>query len=204
MKKAIKNIVSAKNARQLLNNFNFMRLKEKYQKEIVVDLKEKFSYKNIALVPKLEKVVINIGFGKLAKEKERIALIEAILTKISGQKPIMTKAKKSISAFKVREGMVVGAVTTLRGERMYDFVEKLVNITFPRVRDFRGISAKGIDRSGNMTVGFKDYSAFAELSAADLDNVHGLEISFNTSAHNREEGVALFTALGFPFIKNEK
>ena len=187
-----------------MNNSNFMRLKEKYQKEIVPSLKEKFAYKNIALVPKLQKVVINIGFGKLAKEKEKIAGIEQILTKISGQKPIMTKAKKSISAFKVREGMVIGAATTLRGERMYDFVDKLVSIDFPRVRDFRGISDKGVDRSGNMTVGFKDYSAFPELSASDLDNLHGLEISLNTSAKNREEGLALFTAFGFPFKKNEK
>jgi len=187
-----------------LNNLNFMRLKEKYQKEIVPELKEKFSYKNIALVPKLNKVVINIGFGKLAKEKEKITGIETVLTKISGQKPIMTKAKKSISAFKVREGMIIGAVTTLRGARMYDFVEKLVNITFPRVRDFRGISFKGIDRSGNMTLGFKDYSAFAELSASDLDTLHGLEISLSTTARKREEGIALFTALGFPFNKNEK
>lgn len=181
-----------------------MSLKEKYQKEIIPQLKEKFSYQNIALVPRLKKVVINIGFGKLAKEKEKIAAIEKILIKISGQKPIMTKAKKSISAFKVREGMVIGAATTLRGERMYDFIDKLVNIAFPRVRDFRGISDKAVDRSGNMTVGFKDYSCFPELSASDLDNLHGLEVCLNTDAENREEGLALFTALGFPFKKNEK
>jgi large subunit ribosomal protein L5 len=181
-----------------------MRLKEKYQKEIVPQLKEKFSYSNVSLVPKLQKVVINIGFGKIAKEKEKIAAIEQILIKISGQKPIMTKAKKSISAFKVREGMVIGAAATLRGERMYDFVDKLVNIAFPRVRDFRGISDKGVDRSGNMTVGFKDYSCFPELSAADLDNIHGLEVCLNTNAKNREEGLALFSAFGFPFKKKEK
>lgn len=181
-----------------------MRLKEKYQKEIVPQLKERFGYKNSLLVPRLQKVVINIGFGKHAKEKEAISAIEKTLTKISGQKPIMTKAKKSISAFKVREGQVIGAVATLRGDRMYDFVEKLVNITFPRVRDFRGISDKGVDRNGNMTVGFKDYSCFPELRAEDVDQVYGLEICLNTNAKTREEGLALFTAFGFPFKKNEK
>lgn len=181
-----------------------MRLKEKYQKEIVPKLKEQFSYKNALLVPRFQKVVINIGFGKHAKEKEAINAIEKTLTKISGQKPIMTKAKKSISAFKVREGMVIGAVATLRGDRMYDFVEKLVNISFPRVRDFRGISDKGIDRTGNMTIGLKDYSCFPELTAEDIDQIYGLEICINTSARNREEGLALFQAFGFPFKKNEK
>ncbi len=181
-----------------------MRLKEKYQKEIVPKLKEQFSYKNSLLVPRLQKVVINIGFGKHAKEKEAISTIEKTLTKISGQKPIMTKAKKSISAFKLREGQIIGAVTTLRGERMYDFVEKLVDISFPRVRDFRGISDKGVDRTGNMTIGLKDYSCFPELRAEDVDQVYGLEICINTNAKNREEGLALFTAMGFPFKKNEK
>lgn len=181
-----------------------MRLKEKYKKEIAPSLIKEFSYKNSNLAPRLEKVVINVGFGKHAKEKEKMNIIESILTKISGQKPIMTKAKKSISAFKVREGMVVGSAVTLRGERMYDFVDKLVNITFPRVRDFRGISEKGVDRSGNMTVGFRDYSCFPELSAADLDNLHGLEVCLNTSAKTREESLALFKLLGFPFKKNVK
>ncbi len=181
-----------------------MRLKEKYQKEIVPKLKEQFACKNALLVPRLKKVVINIGFGKHAKEKEAISNIEQALTKISGQKPIMTKAKKSISAFKVREGMVIGAVATLRGDRMYDFIEKLVNISFPRVRDFRGISDKGVDRTGNMTIGLKDYSCFPELKAEDIDQIYGLEICINTNARNREEGLALFQAFGFPFKKNEK
>lgn len=181
-----------------------MSLKATYQNEIVPKLKEQFSYKNSLLVPRLQKVVINIGFGKHAKEKDAISAIEKTLTKISGQKPIMTKAKKSISAFKVREGQVIGAVTTLRGDRMYDFIEKLVNITFPRVRDFRGISDKGVDRTGNMTIGFKDYSAFPELRAEDIDQVYGLEICMHTNAKNRTEGLALFTAFGFPFKKNEK
>lgn len=181
-----------------------MSLKVKYQKEVVPKLKESFGYKNNFLVPRMQKVVINIGFGKHAKEKEAVSSIEKALTKISGQKPIMTKAKKSVSAFKLREGQIIGAVVTLRGDRMYDFIDKLVNITFPRVRDFRGISDHGVDRSGNITIGFKDYSAFPELSPEDVDNVYGLEISINNNAINREEGLALFTALGFPFKKNEK
>jgi large subunit ribosomal protein L5 len=181
-----------------------MSLKVKYQKEVMPQLKERFGYKNNFLVPRIQKVVINIGFGKHAKEKEAISSIGKALTKISGQKPVMTKAKKSISAFKLREGQIIGAVVTLRGERMYDFVDKLVNITFPRVRDFRGISDHGVDSTGNITVGFKDYSAFPELRPEDVDNVYGLEISINNNAKNREEGLALFTALGFPFKKNEK
>ncbi|MDD2680723.1 MAG: 50S ribosomal protein L5 [Patescibacteria group bacterium] len=181
-----------------------MSLKAKYQKEVVPQLKERFGYKNNLLVPRLQKVVINIGFGKHAKEKEAISSIEKALTKISGQKPVMTKAKKSVSAFKLRQGQIIGSVVTLRGERMYDFIDKLVNVTFPRVRDFRGISDHGVDRTGNITIGFKDYSAFPELRPEDVDNVYGLEISINTNAKNREEGLALFTALGFPFKKNEK
>ncbi|MDD2257981.1 MAG: 50S ribosomal protein L5 [Patescibacteria group bacterium] len=178
-----------------------MRLKEKYKKEIVPKLEEKFSYNNEHQVPHLSKVVINVGFGRFVKEKDYAEEVAKILEKISGQKPILTKAKKSISAFKVREGMVVGGVVSLRGQRMYDFLEKLVNITFPRVRDFRGISDKAVDRTGNLTVGFKDYSAFPEVRIEDIDKVFGLEVSIATTAKNREEGLELFRLLGFPFKK---
>ncbi|MDD4819195.1 MAG: 50S ribosomal protein L5, partial [Candidatus Colwellbacteria bacterium] len=115
-----------------------MNLKDKYQKEIIPALKEKFSYSNVFLVPKIEKVIINVGFGRHNKEKDYIVNVEKTLTRISGQKPVFTKAKKSISSFKIREGMLIGAMVTLRGNRMYDFLDKLVNISFPRVRDFRG------------------------------------------------------------------
>jgi large subunit ribosomal protein L5 len=178
-----------------------MRLKEKYKKEIVPKLEEKFSYSNEHQVPHLNKVVINVGFGRFVKEKDYADEVVKILEKITGQKPILTKAKKSISAFKVREGMVVGGVVSLRGQRMYDFLEKLVNITFPRVRDFRGISDKAVDRTGNLTVGFKDYSAFPEVYLEDIDKVFGLEVSIATTAKNREEGLELFRLLGFPFKK---
>ena len=181
-----------------------MSLKEKYQKEIVPALKKDLGLDNNMLVPRITKVVINVGFGRHFKEKEYIADIERSLTEIAGQKPVMTKAKKSISAFKIRDGLVIGAKVDLRGRRMYDFVDKLVNITFPRVRDFRGITAKSIDRAGNIAIGFKDHTAFPEIKVEKINNTFGLEVCITTNAKNKEEGLALFTALGFPFKKNEK
>jgi len=178
-----------------------MRLKEKYQKEIIPQLKEKIGYKNERNVPHLQKVVLNVGFGKFAKEKEYIANVEKGLTRISGQKIVFTKAKKSVSAFKIREGMTIGAMVTIRGDRMFDFVEKLVGITFPRVRDFRGISDKAIDNQGNLTIGFKDYSCFPEIKVEDIETIYGLEVSIATSAKNRAEGLELFRLMGFPFKK---
>ncbi|MEI6835649.1 MAG: 50S ribosomal protein L5 [Candidatus Falkowbacteria bacterium] len=178
-----------------------MRLKEKYQKEIIPQLKSKIGYKNERNAPRLEKVVLNVGFGKFSKEKEYIADVERGLTKISGQKVVFTKAKKSVSAFKIRQGMTIGSMVTIRDKRMYDFVEKLVGITFPRVRDFRGISDKAIDNQGNLTIGFKDYSCFPEIKVEDIDKIYGLEVCIATSAKNREEGLELFRLMGFPFKK---
>ena len=181
-----------------------MRLREKYQKEIMPALKEKFSFKNAMLVPRITKVVINVGAGRHAKEKDYLEAVAKGLTRISGQKPVFTLAKKSVSAFKIREGMTIGVKVSLRGQRMYDFVEKLVGITFPRVRDFRGISDKSIDRTGNMTIGFKDQAAFPEIKVEDLDNPFGLEVCLTTTAKNKEEGLELFRAFGFPFKKESK
>jgi len=181
-----------------------MRLKEKYKKEIAKTLSDQFGYKNEFLVPRLQKVVLNVGFGHHLKEKEYISSVEKGLTKISGQKIVFTKAKKSISAFKIREGLVIGAKTTLRGDRMYDFVEKLVNITFPRVRDFRGITENSVDRNGNLTVGFKEFVSFPEIHVEDVDNVFGLEICLASTAKNKAEGLELFRHLGFPFKKDSK
>lgn len=180
---------------------NHMRLKERYQKEIIPQLEEKFSYQNEHNVPHLSKVVLNVGFGRFTKEKDYAEQVAQALEKITGQKPVLTKAKKSISAFKVREGATIGAMVTLRGKRMYDFLEKLVGITFPRVRDFRGISDKAVDRNGNLTIGFKDYSAFPEIKVEDVDKIFGLEVSVPTTAKNREEGLELFRLIGFPFKK---
>lgn len=181
-----------------------MNLREKYQKEIVPELKKKFNYSNILLVPKIKKVVINVGFGKRVKDKDYISVVEKTLTKISGQKPVFTKAKKSISAFKIREGMIIGAMVTLRGQKMYDFLDKLINVSFPRVRDFRGISEKSVDKQGNLTIGFKENTSFPEVKVEDINNIHGLEVVIDSSAENKEEGLEFFSLLGFPFKKEDK
>ena len=179
-----------------------MKLQDKYKKDIMPKLKEKFGYANNLMIPKVEKIVLNVGFGKHTKEKAYMDNVVAGLTAISGQKPILTKAKKSISSFKIREGMVIGATVTLRKKRMYDFMEKLLNVTFPRVRDFRGITDKGIDRNGNITIGFKEHLPFPEIRGDEVENVYGLEISIATTAKTREEGLELFRLLGFPFKTN--
>ncbi len=168
------------------------------------ELRKQFGFKNDFEVPILKKAVVNVGFGRHYKEKQYIDSVVLGLTRITGQKPILTKAKKAISAFKIREGMIIGATVTLRGKRMYDFIEKLINITFPRVRDFRGISDKGIDRNGNITIGFHEYLPFPEIKADEVENVFGLEICLHTSARNREEGLAMLTLLGLPFKKDNK
>ncbi|MEA3398867.1 MAG: 50S ribosomal protein L5 [Patescibacteria group bacterium] len=178
-----------------------MKLKEKYNKEIAVKLKEKFGYKNINQVPKMTKAVVNVGFGRHVKEKAYINKVVEGLTQITGQKPILTKARKSISSFKIRQGMVIGASVKMRGTRMYDFVDKLIKISFPRVRDFRGISEKIVDKTGNLTVGIKEHLAFPEIKSDDVENIFGLEISLATTAKTREEGLELFKLMGFPFKK---
>lgn len=182
-----------------LRIYNIMRLKEKYKKEIAPKMAEKFAYKNLMETPKLVKVVINSGVGKNAKDKNFINSVMSSLERISGQKPVQTKSKKSISAFKIREGMAIGVVVTLRGKRMFDFIEKLVNITFPRIRDFRGISAKNIDKKGNLSIGFKEHIAFPEIKADEVDNIHGLQVCISTTAKTYEEGLELFKLIGFAF-----
>jgi len=181
-----------------------MRLKEKYKKEIQPELKKKFGYKNYFMAPKLEKVVVNVGFGRNYKDNDLIENIKKSLANITGQRCVLTKSKKSISAFKIREGLVIGAMVTLRGDRMYDFVEKLVNVTFPRVRDFRGISEKSVDKNGNLTVGFREHLPFPEISLESMENIHGLEVSISTSAKNKEEGLEFLRKMGFPFKKETK
>lgn len=178
-----------------------MQFKAVYTKEIVPKLKGQFGVKNTLAVPRLEKVVINVGLSKGLKDAAFIDAAESTLTRITGQKPVKTKAKKSISNFKIRQGMVIGMMVTLRGKRMYDFVEKLISITLPRVRDFRGISPKHVDKNGNLNLGIREHLAFPEIKADEIDRLHGLEIALVTNARNRERGLALFEALGFPFIK---
>lgn len=179
-----------------------MKLQEKYKKEIIPAMKKKFGYKNENQIPKILKVVINVGFGRHVKEKAFIDSIVNSLARITGQKPILSKAKKSISAFKLREGTTIGAVVTIRGKRMYDFIDRLVNITFPRVRDFRGLNPKIIDRNGNLTVGMKEHMAFPEIGADEMEQIHGLEISIPNTANTRDEGFELYKLLGFPFRKD--
>lgn len=181
------------------------QLREKYNKELKAKVKDQLGLKNVMAVPRVEKVVLNIGLGKATQEKQWIEFGNSILLRISGQKPVLTKARKSISNFKVREGMVVGAKVTLRGERMYDFLYKLVNSTLPRLRDFYGLDRKkGFDGRGNYIMGFKEHIVFPEIGMEDVDKTHGLEVSIVTSAKNDEQALALLSALGFPFKKTTK
>lgn len=179
-----------------------MRLQEKYKKEVAPALKEKFAFTNVMQIPRMTQVVLNVGIGRHTKEQAYADNVVKTLTAITGQKPVLTKAKKSIASFKVREGQVIGVKVSLRGARMYDFIEKLVNVSFPRMKDFRGISDKMIDRTGNLTIGVKEHTAFPEIKADDIDNVHGLEICISTTATERESGLELFRLLGFPFKKD--
>lgn len=164
-------------------------------------MKEKFGYTNDLAVPRIQKASLNCGAGKALQDAKVLDAIADTLTRISGQKAVFTKARKSISAFKIRQGMVIGARVTLRGSRMYDFVEKLVHSTLPRVRDFQGIDMKCVDQHGNLSIGFSEHIAFPEIRSDEVEHVHGLEVTITSSAKTREEGLELFKLLGFPFKK---
>lgn len=180
------------------------RISEKYKKEVLPALKKEFGYKNDMAVPKIEKVVINVGTGHGLKDSKFNEAVEDTLRRITGQQPVKTIAKKSISNFKIREGLVVGMMTTLRGKKMDDFIDKLINITLPRVRDFRGLSPKSVDPKGNLNLGFKEHISFPEIKSDEIEKIHGLQVTFVTTAKNREEGLELLRLLGFPFTKEEK
>lgn len=175
-------------------------LKTRFNKEIAPELKKTLNLKNVMAVPKIAKVTINVGLGTYLKthNKDYSSVVEN-LTKITGQKPVLTKAKQAISNFKTRKGEIVGIKVTLRGKRMYDFLNKLINITFPRVRDFRGISPKAFDGKGNYAVGFKEHMVFPEISPDDVMKIHGVEICISTTAKDNEQGFELLKAFGFPF-----
>lgn len=175
--------------------------KEKFFKKIIPAMKAEFGYTNDLAVPRMTKVTISSGLGKALKDEKFLDTVSNALTRISGQKPVFTKAKKSISAFKIREGMTIGIMVTLRGDRMYDFVDKLVNITLARVRDFQGIEQKGVDGNGNLTIGFKEHLVFPEIRSDEIERVHGLAVTITTTARSYEQGIQLFTSLGFPFKK---
>ena len=175
------------------------QLKEFYEKEAVPKLTKTFNYKNIMQVPKLEKVVLNMGLGEAIQNIKLLDAAAEELQIIAGQHPVITRAKKSIAAFKLREGMPIGCMVTLRRNRMYDFFYKLVNVALPRVRDFRGISGKAFDGRGNYTLGIKEHIIFPEIDYDKIDKIKGLNISVVTSARNDEEGKELLRLLGMPF-----
>lgn len=177
------------------------RLQEQYNTKIAPALKEKFGFKNVMEVPKIVKVMVTVGVGKFKDDKKKIELIVEDIKKITGQTPVKTKAKKSIAGFKVREGQVVGVVCTLRGYKMYSFLDKLVNIALPRVRDFQGIPKTSFDGRGNYHLGLKEQLFFPEISSESLENVFGLEVSVVTSAGKDEPARELLTQMGFPFKK---
>ena len=174
-------------------------LKAKYDKEVKAAMKEKFGYKNDMQIPKLVKIVLNMGVGEASHNSKIAEAIEAQLTKIAGQKCVITKAKKSIATYKLREGMPVGAMATLRGERMYDFLQKLICVVFPRIRDFRGISAKSFDGRGNYTLGLKEQALFPEITYEEVDLVKGMNISIITTAETDDEARELLRLMGMPF-----
>ena len=175
------------------------RLKEIYKKEIIKKMVEDFSYKNIMEVPKLEKIVVNMGLGEAIQNAKAIEASVNDLMSITGQKPIVTKAKKSIATFKLRVGMSIGCKVTIRGRRMYEFFDRLVNAALPRIRDFKGISGKSFDGSGNFTLGLKEQIIFPEINYDKIDKIRGMNISIVTTAKNDEEGRALLKYLGMPF-----
>jgi large subunit ribosomal protein L5 len=177
------------------------RLKEKYLNEVVPSLKEKYNYKSIMEVPKLEKIVINMGVGDATQNSKLLEAAVADLAKISGQKPVITKAKKSIAGFKVREGQSIGCKVTLRGDNMYNFMDKLISIALPGVRDFRGVSNKAFDGRGNYTMGIKEQLIFQEINYDDIVKVRGMDIVFVTTAETNNEAYDLLNGLGIPFKK---
>jgi len=175
------------------------RLKEKYVNEVVSSLQNKYNYKSVMEVPRLEKIVINMGVGDATSNSKLIEAAVNDLTKISGQKPVITKAKKSIAGFKVREGQAIGCKVTLRGDNMYNFMDKLISIALPRVRDFRGVSPKAFDGRGNYTMGIKEQLIFSEIDYDDVVKVRGMDIIFVTTAKTNEEAFDLLNELGIPF-----
>ena len=179
------------------------RFQKKYIEEALPALKAKFGYKNNLAVPKIAKVTLNVGINSRNSEANYLDGVENILTRISGQKPIRTKARAAISAFKVKENMVVGVAVTLRGSRMYDFLDKLINISLPRVRDFRGLSEKSVDQQGNLSLGFREHIVFPEIRSDEVERIHGLQINVTTTAGSREAGLELLKIMGFPLLKKK-
>ncbi|HPN96719.1 MAG TPA: 50S ribosomal protein L5 [Candidatus Moranbacteria bacterium] len=178
-------------------------IQEKYNKEVISQMKEKFGFKNNLEVPKITKVVINAGIGKFIKDGNVVKDIAESLAVIAGQKPVMTKSKQSIAGFKIREGLEIGAKVTLRGPRMWDFIERLVGTALPRVRDFRGIKESAVDKSGNLNIGIKEHLIFPEILPEQVKNVFSLQVNVVTNARTQERGMSLFRLMGFPIENKE-
>ena len=176
-------------------------MREFYNKEVVPAMIKKFSYKNVMEVPKIEKIVINMGVGEAKDNPKVLESAVADLTTISGQKPVITKARKSIANFKIREGMPIGCKVTLRGDKMYDFADRLISLALPRVRDFRGVAANSFDGRGNYSLGIKEQLIFPEISYDKIDKVRGMDVIFVTTAKTDEEAKELLTLMGMPFAK---
>ena len=177
------------------------RLKEKYQKEVVPGLQKEFNYKNPMQVPTVHKVVINIGMGEAIQNAKAMDAAVSDLATITGQRPVITRAKRSVAAFKLREGMQIGCMVTLRGDRMYQFLDKLMNVALPRLRDFQGVSADAFDGRGNYTLGLREQLVFPEIDYDKVDKVRGMEVSIVTTARTDEEGRRLLKLMGMPFKK---
>ena len=195
----------ARNAKLLFKLIFFMasRLKEKFDKEVVPALKKEFGYKNLIQVPKIEKIVVNAGVGKIAKDEKLVEWIEKGLTNIAGQKAVRTKAKKSIASFKSRQGMDIGIKVTLRGAKMYDFLDRLISTSLPRTRDFHGISKKNIDQNGNLTLGIKESIIFPEASHDKVGHIFCFQVTIVTGTREREKAEKLLRLLGFPISKDK-
>jgi len=178
------------------------RLKDKYQKEVIPALRKEFGYKNVMAVPKVEKVVVNMGLGEATSNAKIVDTGADELARITGQKPVVRRAKKSIASFKVRKGMPIATMVTLRGERMWEFLDRLMNIALPRVRDFKGVSPKGFDGRGNYTLGLRDQLLFPEIDYMKVDKARGMNVSVVTSAKTDDEARKLLQFIGMPFRQN--
>lgn len=181
---------------------NITPAKEKYTKTVAGEMMKKFGYKSVMAVPRINKIVVNVGIGKMLKENDRVEEVISALTAITGQKPVKTKAKKAIAGFKIREGMEVGARVTLRGARMWEFMDRLVNATLSRTRDFQGINRRSVDTGGNINIGIKEHTIFPEISPEKVRNIFSLQVTVSTTAQTQAEGLELFKLLGFP-LKSE-
>ncbi|MDF1497810.1 MAG: 50S ribosomal protein L5 [Patescibacteria group bacterium] len=181
------------------------RLKEKYLKEVVPKMKEDFGYKNIMAVPKIEKVIINVGLGKIIRDnKDELNKISKEIENIAGQKPVVTKAKKAISNFKTRIGMPVGLMVTLRGTRMYEFLDRMTNIAIPQIRDFRGLNKKSFDGNGNYSIGIKEHIIFPEVNKENIGTIFSIEVNITTTAKTDKEAYKLLKDIGLPIVDDNK